>query len=218
MEARRRFLKRMLGAMASLGLMTGLTPSAFGRLLAEIKKTVLPKDTERSSLINQNPSRLDASQMEVTPLPDFGVMGLSDHAADAGSWKLEVSGTGLKPVTFSLVRLKEMPSIQRKVLMICPGVFANIGRWKGISIPKLLGAAGYRGDASHATLSGPDGPYVKVKKFPMEEIRSDRVFLAYEVNGEALPQKHGFPLRVVAEGYYGYDWVKYVDRVVLQAP
>jgi len=39
---------------------------------------------------------------------------------------------------------------------------------------------------------------------------ADTVFLAYGVNGKTLPQKHGFPLRVVAEDTYGSDWVKYV--------
>ncbi|MBW2515672.1 MAG: molybdopterin-dependent oxidoreductase, partial [Deltaproteobacteria bacterium] len=43
--------------------------------------------------------------------------------------------------------------------------------------------------------------------------RSDKVFLAYEVNGEKLPVRHGFPLRIVAEDYYGDDWVKYVYRI-----
>jgi DMSO/TMAO reductase YedYZ molybdopterin-dependent catalytic subunit len=33
------------------------------------------------------------------------------------------------------------------------------------------------------------------------------------VNNQVLPGKHGFPLRVVAEGYYGGDWVKYVYKV-----
>ncbi len=37
--------------------------------------------------------------------------------------------------------------------------------------------------------------------------------LAYGVNGRILPKKHGFPLRIVAEGYYGYNWVKYAYRV-----
>jgi DMSO/TMAO reductase YedYZ molybdopterin-dependent catalytic subunit len=36
----------------------------------------------------------------------------------------------------------------------------------------------------------------------------------YDVNGKPLPQKHGFPLRVIAEGYYGSTWAKYVDRIV----
>ena len=41
----------------------------------------------------------------------------------------------------------------------------------------------------------------------------EHFFLAYGVNGKTLPKKHGFPLRVVAEGYYGSDWVKYVYKV-----
>ena len=40
-----------------------------------------------------------------------------------------------------------------------------------------------------------------------------RCFWAYQVNGVDLPQKHGFPLRIVAEDYYGDDWVKYVDKI-----
>ncbi len=49
----------------------------------------------------------------------------------------------------------------------------------------------------------------------MEDVISNRVFLAYQVNGEVLPRRHGFPLRVVAEGYYGYDWVKYVRKITV---
>jgi sulfoxide reductase catalytic subunit YedY len=47
----------------------------------------------------------------------------------------------------------------------------------------------------------------------VEDVLSDRVFLAYGVNGKPLPERHGFPLRLVAEGYYGYDWIKYVYRI-----
>jgi len=50
-------------------------------------------------------------------------------------------------------------------------------------------------------------------QFPIADIRSNKVFLAYAVNGEKLPQQHGFPLRIVAEDYYGSDWVKYVYKI-----
>ena len=63
---------------------------------------------------------------------------------------------------------------------------------------------------------GPEGTYEKVEGFPLEEVASDNVFLAYEVNGKPLPEKHGFPLRVVAEGHYGFEWVKYVHKMTLE--
>ncbi|MEJ2102772.1 MAG: molybdopterin-dependent oxidoreductase, partial [Desulfobacterales bacterium] len=59
----------------------------------------------------------------------------------------------------------------------------------------------------------PEGRYEKTERFAIEDIRSDKVFLAYNVNGKALPKKHGFPLRAVAEGYYGSNWVKYVYKI-----
>ena len=47
----------------------------------------------------------------------------------------------------------------------------------------------------------------------MEEVESGKVFLAYAVNGQTLPQKHGYPLRVVAADRLGSDWVKFVYKV-----
>ena len=54
----------------------------------------------------------------------------------------------------------------------------------------------------------------------MDQIRSDKVFLAYSVNNGPLPVKHGFPLRLVAEDQVGSQWVKFVDKIeaVIQKP
>ena len=104
--------------------------------------------------------------------------------------------------------------------MICPGYFANQGLWKGISIRTLLEKAGIKPGAKpgakYVTISGPEGDYSKPERFPMKEILSDKVFLAYQVNDEDLIQKNGFPLRLVAEDYYGSVWVKYVDTVKVE--
>ncbi|MFH1083362.1 MAG: molybdopterin-dependent oxidoreductase [Pseudomonadota bacterium] len=52
---------------------------------------------------------------------------------------------------------------------------------------------------------------------PMRELfLADKIFLAYQVNGVPLPQKHGFPLRLVAEDHYGHEWVKYVHRITVE--
>lgn len=47
-------------------------------------------------------------------------------------------------------------------------------------------------------------------------VLSNKVFLAYAVNGKPLPQKHGFPLRVVAEEHYGFNWIKYVHKITIE--
>ena len=109
-----------------------------------------------------------------------------------------------------------LPPVERNVLLICPGFFVNHGRWKGISLGRLLEKAQMESGVTHVTISGPAGRYEKTERFPLADVLSDKVYLAYAVNGETLPLKHGYPLRVVAEDYYGSDWVKFVNKVTLK--
>ncbi len=52
---------------------------------------------------------------------------------------------------------------------------------------------------------------------PLEEART--ALLATHLNDEALSHEHGFPLRLVAPGRRGFEWVKWITRVeVLAAP
>ena len=54
-----------------------------------------------------------------------------------------------------------------------------------------------------------------METFPIEDYLTHKASLAYGVNGETLPERHGFPLRVVAEDHYGNDWVKYVHKMTM---
>jgi sulfoxide reductase catalytic subunit YedY len=75
-----------------------------------------------------------------------------------------------------------------------------------------------RKGVTHVTFSGPEGVYRKTERFTLNEVTTDKVFLAYGVNGQTLPVRNGFPLRLVAEDHYGYRWVKYVDKVSFDSP
>ena len=143
-------------------------------------------------------------------------MGATDFEVNVDDWRLEVTGHLKIPLTLTYSQILTLPSIERNVLLICPGFFANHGRWKGISLGELLKKAKMDKGVTHVTVSGAQGEHEKVERFPIEDILSNKVFLAYGVNGETLPKKHGFPLRVVAEDYYGDDWVKYVFKVTLE--
>jgi sulfoxide reductase catalytic subunit YedY len=164
-------------------------------------------------LRSDNPASLDARNLEVLPLKDFQTMGLTDHEVDLKSWQLLIEGNVATPSRLSYSKIREFPAIERNVLMICPGIFVNHGRWKGISMMTTLNLAQMKADTTHISVYGPQGSYEKVERFPIADIRSDKVFLAYQVNGERLPQKHGFPLRIVAEDYYGDEWVKFVYKI-----
>lgn len=176
-------------------------------------KTVVPGGTKREDLVNKDPKDLDAGQLEITALKDFGTMGLDDYEVDIEGWRLIVEGEVKQALRLTYSEVMSLPSIEKRVLMICPGFFANNGVWKGVSAKGLLNMAQVESGVNYVTLRGPEGKYEKVLKVPLADALSDRVFLACQVNGEPLAQKHGFPLRVVAEGYYGADWVKYVWKV-----
>lgn len=213
MKTRRTFIQAMIRLAAAVGVFLSPALILVQSAVARMRKVILPKGTDLNSLINRNPRSLDTRNLEPIPVEKFGVMGLQDHRVELESWRLEIVGQVKKPLQLTYDELVQLPPIQRDVLLICPGVFSNFGRWKGVSVQTLLKMAEAEKDATHITVRGPQGTYEKVQRFPLSEIEEDRVFLAYAVNDKALLTKHGFPLRAVAEGYYGFDWIKYVYRL-----
>ena len=216
MYRRRKFLKLGFKMIAGMGFLCSNLFFSIRWVYAQGRRTILPKNTTRESLVDKNPSTLDTRNLELTDLKDFKTMGKSDHEVDINTWRLAIGGAVKKPLSLTYQEIRDLPSIEKDVLLICPGVFANHGRWKGISMTDLFRKTGLAEKARYMTVSGADGRGDKVERFPMEDVLSNRVFLAYEVNGKALPKRNGFPLRVVAEGYYGDDWVKYVGRLSLE--
>ena len=216
MENRRKFLKLMAWVAMSINLLLNpfliFVRSAYSKTI----KIILPKGTDRETLKSKNPRSLDTSNLEITPLQEFNTMGLTDHVVNLKKWRLDITGKIKEPLSLSYSQVVGLPSIERKVLMICPGIFANHGKWKGIDMKSILEKVKLEEGITHVTFSGPNNRYEKVERFPIEDVLSNKVFLAFSVNGKFLPQKHGFPLRVVAEGYYGDFWVKYVYKMKVE--
>jgi len=215
MNRRRRFLKMSLDFISGVGLLFSPLLSWIRLVHAKIQKIILPKDTSREDLAYKNPAELDTRNFDVTPLEDFKTMGITDHQTDLDAWRLEILGNVVQQLHFSYPEILTLPAIERDVLMICPGIFANHGRWKGISMKALLQKVNVTEGGSHVTFRGPEGKYEKVEQFRLKEVLSNKIFLAYAVNGKTLPQKHGFPLRVVAEGHFGFTWIKYVYKITI---
>lgn len=210
---RRTFLQILTAALGLSALGRGTFGLAAGRGREEPQRRVLPADTDLGSLLFENPADLDARNLPITPLQEFETMGLSDHKVDRSRWRLSIGGAVAKPQSLDYRQVCALPAVERNVLLICPGVFAYHARWQGLSIETLLQQADAERRVTHVDVRGPAGPYEKVMRFPLADVRNGRVLLAYAVNGRPLPQKHGHPLRAVAEGYVGSEWIKYVDTV-----
>jgi len=211
MYTRRDFANLIVGALGASALLGPL--GAVARRAWAASRKVLTKTTTRESLIHENPTDLDTTDLEITPLDKFDTMGPTDRVVDLATWRLEIVGLVRRPASFTYAELTALPTIEREVLLICPGVFANHGRWKGLSIATLLRQADVDPTATQVTIEGTSG---KTARYALADVLSGKVFLATHVNGTALPRKHGFPLRVVAEDHYGAEWVKYVGRLTVE--
>lgn len=212
MKERRDFLKTLLSAAL---LFTAPFSSFFRSLRAEERKIILPKGTKADSLVFKDPRDLDTRNLELTPLKQFQTMGETDFKVDLKKWRLEVTGRVKKPLILTYSQVLALPSTEKAILLICPGFFTNHGLWKGIHMEDLFKRAEVEKTATHVTFSFTGGSYARKEEFSLKEVLSGTVFLAYGVNGKTLPEKHGFPLRGVAQGHFGSQWIKYVDKITV---
>jgi len=211
MKSRREALGILSRFIFTVTGILGAVAASTRSLYAAVKKRILPKETDPGMLSDENPEYLDTRNLKITPMESFGTMGDVDQTIDRHQWRLEVGGGGNKRLQLSYDDVLNLPAIHKKVLLICPGFFSYHAEWTGISIQELLRRSGVpAGSVQKVHIRGQSKRGEKSEVFSIAEVNSDAIFLAYAVNGKTLPQKHGFPLRVVADGHWGAEWIKYV--------
>jgi len=151
MEKRRKFLKTAIGFLAGVGFLFSPFYKAVRIVYGKGQKIILPRNTKTNELTGKDPRDLDTRNLEITPLKDFGTMGESNYEMNMETWRLDVTGRVGTPLTLTYAEILARPPLEKSVLLICPGVFANHGRWKGISMGKLLEEAKIGKDLTHVT-------------------------------------------------------------------
>ena len=212
MITRRRLLERCLSAVAGGFVICSLSSWRWVSKAWAVVKEILPKGFSKSKLKDMNPAHVDPRNLDLDPTDKFGTMGPTDIAVDLGTYRLKIGGEVNRPLSLTCEEILKLPSMTEDVLLVCPGFFANYGRWTGVHLSTLLQEAQPKRNALLADIKGGRDKVVRIR---LDSIERKKIFLAYRVNGESLPKKHGFPLRLVYEEVYGDEWVKYVDEIVV---
>ncbi|MDP8983033.1 MAG: sulfite oxidase, partial [Acidobacteriota bacterium] len=93
------------------------------------------------------------------------------------------------------------------------------GRWAGVRLSEVLKRAGLKDGAKELVCDGADVPLGTMPDFqrsvPVAKAMHPDTLLAYEMNGKPLAMEHGFPLRLVAPGWAGDSWVKWLQHITV---
>jgi DMSO/TMAO reductase YedYZ molybdopterin-dependent catalytic subunit len=123
------------------------------------------------------------------------------------SWSLRVHGMVAREITLSFDQLIRRPLTADYITLTCVsnpvgGPYVGNALWIGASVASLLRQAGVRAGADQLLCTSADG---FTSGTPLQTVMDGRdAMLAVAMNGTALPVAHGFPVRMVVPGLYGY--------------
>jgi DMSO/TMAO reductase YedYZ molybdopterin-dependent catalytic subunit len=132
---------------------------------------------------------------------------------DADAWRLEVSLRGRMLATLGLVDLAMLPTRTHDAVLDCTGGWWSEQRWSGWRVEDVLALAGVRGEDGRAVQGVAEVVSAAGHRltFPLAELQG--MLLATHVGGEPLTAGHGAPVRLVAPGRRGFQWIKWVTRI-----
>jgi len=163
-----------------------------------------------SYLKDKDPAEVDNSNLPITPVDRLTLTGRPPQSVDINTYRLTVSGMVNNTLDLTYQELLSFPSTTQVVLLICHESHVDNARWTGIPVSLLLEKAGIL-DGSHEVTFIALDRYSRT--LPLDVIRQDGTFVAYKVDGETIPLKHGYPLRLVVKGMYGENWVKWLRQI-----
>jgi len=146
----------------------------------------------------------------VTPNADFYRIdiALAPPAIDPAAWRLEVTGEVERPFSIGYAELSRLPMHESPTTLMCVsnevgGTLNGTAVWLGTSVRDLLARAVPKAGADMVLSTGADGFSASTPLSVLQDPGRDSL-LAVGMNGEPLPQLHGFPVRMVVPGLYGY--------------
>ncbi|MEU9405815.1 sulfite oxidase [Streptomyces sp. NPDC048281] len=223
-------------AVASAGatlLGRSLTGAGGRDAVASRRNVVLPAPVSPAPAVPKGAgARIPGLSAFFTPNADFYRVdtALVVPKVDATTWKLRIHGRGVtRPLTLSYDDLLRRDLVERDITLTCVsnevgGPYVGNARWIGVRLADLLAECGVKppskgGPADQLVARSVDGMTIGS---PVEDVMDGRdALLALGMNGEPLPFAHGFPVRMVVPGLYGFvsacKWINDIELTTFAA-
>ena len=206
-------------------LVGGLAAAAAGIAAGSVGRLVNGQRTDVAAARSR--VRLPAPADPAAPLPrgtDLKLSGLSSFTTpnddfyrvdtalivpqvSVDDWRLRVHGMVEREIELDFAQLLERDLVERDITLTCVsnevgGRYAGSARWLGASLADLLDEAGVDPESDMLLSKSVDGMTISTPTAVVMDGRD--ALLAVGMNGEPLPATHGFPVRMVVPGLYGY--------------
>ena len=199
-----------LGALGAVAILAGQTLLRTGRAVGDaVANLVLPKPVRTVTVPTDALATVDGQTPYLTPNADFYRIdtALFVPQIEPGTWRLKVTGLVEREIEMNLGELLEEQHVEALVTLTCVsntvgGGLAGNATWTGWPVRELLARAGVKPEADMVLSRSVDGFTAGT---PLEAMTDDRnALIAVGMNGTPLPPEHGFPVRLVVPGLYGY--------------
>jgi DMSO/TMAO reductase YedYZ molybdopterin-dependent catalytic subunit len=127
-------------------------------------------------------------------------------------WRLTIDGLVARPSSFSLADLKRHPSRSQITHQACEEGWSFIAEWTGVPLSQVLNVVGVRSEARYVVFFPFDHSW---DSLDMADAWHPQTLLAYGLNGQELPTRHGAPVRLRVARQLGYKSVKYLSRITV---
>lgn len=168
----------------------------------------------------------------------FSIAHFDRPAIDAAGWALDVDGLVDRPLHLTLDDIKGRPRQEVTFTVECSGntglpfFHGGIGNatWGGTPLAAVLKEAGLKDSAIEVVFWGTDVGDIDfadksrdvtmhqnfARSMSVADAMDPKNLLCYDMNGAALPADNGFPLRLIAPGWYGIANVKWLKRIEIR--
>jgi len=211
-DADRRRVLRWAGATTVIGTSVAVVGQLLsGRERAESGRQdlTLPEVADPVSVPAAAQVDVESMTTYLTPNEEFYRIdtAIVPPTLDAQQWRLRVHGMVRQEIEIDFAELLEQPMIESLTTLACVsntvgGNLVGNAVWTGWPIRELLARAGPEPGADMVLSTSSDGFTAST---PLGALTDDRAaLLAIGMNGEPLPVEHGYPVRMVVPGLYGY--------------